>query len=174
MAEAQLADEPTARNSKRFPVKAKGEVRFRSVLSISSSGIRAMSSFIPCFPARIKLFSKCSNTAESCEPKKQEMMAGGASLAPRRWALVADEMLAFSKALCVWTAFSTLTTNVTNRRFSSAVLPGAISKVPVSVPNDQLLCLPEPLTPLNGFSCKRTRKPCLRAIFLISAMTSRL
>ena len=25
MAEAQLADEPTARNSKRFPVKAKGE-----------------------------------------------------------------------------------------------------------------------------------------------------
>ncbi len=32
---AQLASEPTARNSKRLPVKAKGEVRLRSVLSIN-------------------------------------------------------------------------------------------------------------------------------------------
>ena len=39
MALAQLASEPGARNSKRFPVNAKGEVRLRSVLSISSSGI---------------------------------------------------------------------------------------------------------------------------------------
>lgn len=36
---AQLASEPGARNSKRFPVNAKGEVRLRSVLSIRSSGI---------------------------------------------------------------------------------------------------------------------------------------
>ena len=31
---------------KRLPVKAKGEVRLRSVLSINNSGIRAISSFI--------------------------------------------------------------------------------------------------------------------------------
>ena len=31
MAAAQLADEPAARNSKRLPVKANGEVRLRSV-----------------------------------------------------------------------------------------------------------------------------------------------
>ena len=65
--------------------------------------MRAMSSFMPCLPANwkssVSLFSKCSNTCESCEPKKLEMMAGGASLAPKRCALVALEMLAFSKAL---------------------------------------------------------------------------
>ena len=32
---AELASEPTARNSKRLPVKANGEVRLRSVLSSS-------------------------------------------------------------------------------------------------------------------------------------------
>ena len=105
IADAQLACEPTARNSKRLPVKAKGEVRFRSVLSISSSGMRAMSSFMPCLPANwkssVSLFSKCSNTCDSCEPRKLEMIAGGASLAPKRCALVALEMLAFSRALCV-------------------------------------------------------------------------
>ena len=36
---AQLAEDPTARNSNLLPVKAKGEVRLRSVLSISSSGM---------------------------------------------------------------------------------------------------------------------------------------
>ena len=103
MAEAQLASEPTARNSKRLPVKAKGEVRLRSVLSISSSGIRAMSSFMPCLPASIRssgsLFSRCSRTFDNCVPRKLEMIAGGASLAPKRWALVALEMLAFSNPL---------------------------------------------------------------------------
>ena len=36
---AQLAAEPTARNSNLFPVNAKGEVRFLSVLSSISSGM---------------------------------------------------------------------------------------------------------------------------------------
>ena len=39
------------------------------------------------------------------------------------------------------------------------VLPGAWSRIPVSVPGDGLLCLPLPLTPLKGFSCSSTRKP---------------
>lgn len=33
-----------------------------------------------------------------------------------------------------------------------ASLPGARSIVPVSVPSDQLLCLPDPFSPANGFS----------------------
>ena len=103
IAEAQLASEPTARNSKRFPVKAKGEVRLRSVLSISNSGIRAISSFIPCLPASMRssgsLFSRWSKTCDNWVPRKLEIIAGGASLAPRRWALVALEILAFSNPL---------------------------------------------------------------------------
>ena len=39
MAAAGLAGEPTARNSKRLPVKAKGLVRLRSVVSMRRSGI---------------------------------------------------------------------------------------------------------------------------------------
>ena len=38
-AEAQFADEPTARNSNLLPVKANGEVRLRSVLSSKTSGM---------------------------------------------------------------------------------------------------------------------------------------
>ena len=137
-----------------------------------------MSSFMPCLPANwkssVSLFSKCSNTCESCEPRKLEMIAGGASLAPKRCALVALEMLAFNKALCVYTAFNTFTMKVTKRRLSSGVLPGPIKRIPVSVPSDQLLCLPDPFTPLNGFSCSNTRKPCLREILRIKAMINRL
>ena len=104
IAEAQFASEPTARNSKRFPVKAKGEVRLRSVLSINNSGICGISSFIPCLPLRLiklsfVLFSIWSNTCDNCFPRKEDMIAGGASLAPKRWALVALEIEAFSNPL---------------------------------------------------------------------------
>jgi hypothetical protein len=34
---------------------------------------------------------------------------------------------------------------------------GSSRLTPVSVDIDQLLCLPEPLTPANGFSCRRPR-----------------
>ena len=33
---------------------------------------------------------------------------------------------------------------------------------------DQLLCLPEPLTPAKGFSCSRQTRPCRRATFCMS------
>ena len=43
---------------------------------------------------------------------------------------------------------------------------------PVLVDKDQLLCLPEPFTPANGFSCSRQDKPCLRAtVFIISIVS---
>ena len=42
---------------------------------------------------------------------------------------------------------------------SAGVSPGSSRLVPVSVPIDQLLCLPEPLTPAKGFSCRRQTRP---------------
>ena len=85
----KLASEPTARNSKRLPVKANGDVRLRSVLSIINSGISGISNFMPCLPATVKrsflsAFSMCSRRSVNCLPRNEEMIAGGASLAPRR------------------------------------------------------------------------------------------
>ena len=64
---------------------------------------------------------------------------------------------AFSRPLCLYTAEMALTRNVMNCKFSEAVLPGPSRFTPVSVPSDQLLCLPEPLIPLKGFSWSSTR-----------------
>ena len=49
---------------------------------------------------------------------------------------------------------------------SAGVSPGSSRLAPASVPIDQLLCLPEPLTPANGFSCSRQTRPYLRATLL--------
>ena len=175
---AQLADEPTARNSKRLPVKAKGDVLLRSVLSRMMSGICGMSICTPSLPlmksASLSAFSMCSITSETVRPRKLEIMAGGASLAPRRWPLPASMIDAFRRPLWRYTPISVSTTNTTKRRLSSGVLPGPCSRMPVSVDSDQLLCLPEPFTPLNGFSCNNTSKPCLRATFFMSDMSSML
>src|SRR4051812_47984743 len=46
---------------------------------------------------------------------------------------------------------------------SAGVSPGSIRLWPVFVPIDQLLCLPDPFTPANGFSCRRQTRPYLRA-----------
>ena len=40
--------------------------------------------------------------------------------------------------------------------------------------NDQLLCLPEPLTPLNGFSCQITFNLCLLATDCITSISKEL
>ena len=89
MEAAQLEDEPAARNSKRFPVNAKGEVRLRSVVSSRISGMRPIPNFRVVFSSGV-IFSFptwrtiSSRVDDSCEPRKQERMAGGASLAPKR------------------------------------------------------------------------------------------
>ena len=51
IAPAQFASEPTARNSKRLPVKANGEVLLRSVLSTNISGISTRPTLLPFLPA---------------------------------------------------------------------------------------------------------------------------
>ena len=92
MGPAMDCSDPGARNSKRLPVKAKGLVRLRSPGSVGSTGRvstpiwivpRSFEDVAP--PAAI-----CANTSVSWSPRKIEMMAGGASLAPRRWSLVAE------------------------------------------------------------------------------------
>ena len=164
IASAQLSDEPTARNSKRLPVKANGEVRLRSVLSSKSDGICVKPPMRKTFfeSKRISsLSSDCSilsSTSEICVPRKVEMMVGGASPAPKRCSFDALITEAFNKPLWRCTAAMMFTRKVINCKFSKAVRPGLRRFTPVSVPSDQLLCLPEPLMPLNGFSCKRTRK----------------
>ena len=46
--------------------------------------------------------------------------------------------------------------------------------VPLSVPSDQLLCLPEPFMPLKGFSWSSTLKPWARATLRMSDIMSML
>ena len=94
---AQLMDEPGARNSNLLPVKAKGEVRLRSVLSRSISGILPTTfSFSSVFSSGDSLPEDTCSSSErtwvSCVPINMDITAGGASLAPRRWSLDAEAM----------------------------------------------------------------------------------
>ena len=78
--------EPRLRNSNLLPVKAKGEVRLRSVVSRLKRGVTFT-------PMSRRVFS-CAETvwrpsmavsiSVRSSPRNIEMMAGGASLAPRR------------------------------------------------------------------------------------------
>ena len=87
------------------------------------------------------------------------MIAGGASLAPRRKSCPALAIEARSSAWWRLTAWITAAQKNRNWRFSAGVSPGSSRFSPVSVPIDQLLCLPEPLTPAKGFSCSRHTSP---------------
>src|SRR5450432_247056 len=84
--------DPGARNSNRLPVKANGLVRLRSPGSVGKFG--NVSTPIVSVPFSLDdvapPFAIWSNTSVNWSPKKIEMIAGGASLAPRRWSLDAD------------------------------------------------------------------------------------
>src|SRR4051794_5088771 len=78
--------DPSARNSNLLPVKANGLVRLRSPESFGSGGSTGVPSprndcsvDSPGSPAAIR-----SKTFSSSEPKKIEMMAGGAPVGARR------------------------------------------------------------------------------------------
>ena len=172
---AQVAEEPTARNSNLLPVNAKGEVRFLSVLSSSISGIlpTTLSLSSVFFSGDIlppSSFSSSSNTEVSWLPMKAEMIAGGASLAPKRWSLPAEAIAARSKSEWSWTALMVLMKKVRNCKFFLGVEPGESKLTPVLVLSDQLLCLPDPLIPAKGFSCNSTRKSWRRATLSMISM----
>ena len=89
---ATVCPEPGARNSNRLPVNANGLVRLRSPGSVGSCGsVSTPMIMVPLpFDDVAAPLAICSNTSASCSPRKIEMIAGGASLAPRRWSLVAE------------------------------------------------------------------------------------
>ena len=95
-AQAMLSAEPTILNSNLLPVKANGEVLFRSVVSLVNGGRTLTPSFMTFFstPAYGVSFSIACRIPSSSSPRKIEITAGGASFAPRRWSLpaVATEM----------------------------------------------------------------------------------
>ena len=113
-----------------------------------------------------------SKTVSSCSPRYTERMAGGASLAPRRWSLLAEAMTARSRGPKVCTPRITAPQNSRKLRFSSGVLPGS-SRLPwVEFPTDQLTCLPDPLIPAKGFSWSRHMKPWALAVDLMIVIMS--
>ena len=101
------------------------------------------------------------------------MIAGGASFAPRRWSWPASAMLARIRSACTLTARMTAIRKARNWALACGSLPGSRRFSPSSVAIDQLLCLPEPLIPANGFSWMRNIRPCCgarRRIRLITIM----
>ena len=100
------------------------------------------------------------------------MIAGGASLAPRRWSWPMLATEARSSPWCKLTAWITAAQKNRKLTLSAGVSPGSSRLWPVSVPIDQLLCLPEPLTPAKGFSCSRQTRPYLRATDCITCIVS--
>ena len=138
-------------------------MRFLSVASLGRSGsVRTPVCSFPPFKLCVAfpVLRSCSSTSSNCSPKKTEIIAGGASCAPRRWSfptLAADSR---SKSACVSTAFKIQARINKNCRFSCGRFPGSRRFCPSSVVSDQLLCFPEPFTPAKGFSCSRHTSPC--------------
>ncbi len=163
---AQFAEDPTALISNLFPVNANGEVLFLSVLSSKISGIfpttfnfNSVFSSGDNFP--LVTFSSSSKTLNNWLPINTEIIAGGASLAPNLWSLLADAILALKRSAYSCTALIVFTKNVKNCKFFFGFFPGLNKFSPVSVARDQLLCFPLPFTPANGFSWNKIWKWCL-------------
>ena len=101
------------------------------------------------------------------------MMAGGASLAPRRWSLPA---LAPQAAQQVGVRVHRLHERAEEQQELRVLVrrrrPARAGSCRRRWPGDQLLCLPEPLTPAKGFSCSRQTRPCRSATFFIISITS--
>ena len=100
------------------------------------------------------------------------MIAGGASLAPRRWSCPALATEARSRPWWRSTARITAVQKNRNFMFSLGVSPGSSRFSPESVLIDQLLCLPDPLTPAKGFSCSRQTRSYLGATFCMTCIAS--
>ena len=166
--------DPSARNSNLLPVKANGEVRLRSPPCIGSGGSTGVPRprNEPGVCGSPSPDAIASNTLSSSAPRKIEMIAGGASLAPRRWSWPMLATEARSRPWCLFTAWITAAQKNRKFTFSAGVSPGSSRLWPVSVPIDQLLCLPEPLTPAKGFSCSRQTRPYLRATLCMICIVS--
>ncbi len=83
---AMLIDAPSIRNSNLLPVKANGEVRLRSEISLGRLGmvVTPISILPPWRRLDLPSVSISVRMSVSKSPRKIETMAGGASLPPRR------------------------------------------------------------------------------------------
>ena len=100
-----------------------------------------------------------SSISVSSSPKNIEIIAGGASFAPRRWSFPAEATDILKRSWYSFTPLMTAQRNMRNCAFSRGVLPGSNRFTPSEVCTDQLSCLPEPLIPSNGFSWSMHLKP---------------
>src|SRR5437868_10216937 len=91
------------------------------------------------------------------------MMAGGASLAPRRWSLWAEAIDRRRMSAYFDTARMTAEQNTRNCALSWGLSAGFSRFSPLSVAIDQLLCLPDPLIPAKGFSWSSALRPYFSA-----------
>ena len=174
LGEAMESDDPTMRNSNLLPVKAKGDVRFLSVASLSRSGRMSTPVFKvpPCLEwVASPVLHSWSITSSSCSPRKMDMMAGGASLAPSLWSFPTSEADSLRRSAWISTALMIHASTNRNWMFSWGVSPGFRRLVPSSPVSDQLSCLPEPLTPAKGFSWRRQAMPWRPATFLRVSIT---
>ena len=167
-------EEPSMRNSNLLPVKAMGEVRFRSVLSCGMGGSMSMPTCRVFFPVSWYSFPRMMDctTPSSSSPRKMERMAGGASWAPSRWSLPALATVVLRVSWYSSTPFTKAARKRRKRAFRAGVDPGLKRFSPPSVPRDQLSCLPLPFTPAKGFSWSRQWKPWRSATFFMSSMVS--
>mmetsp|Transcript_1685 Transcript_1685/g.4140 ORF Transcript_1685/g.4140 Transcript_1685/m.4140 type:complete len:229 (+) Transcript_1685:647-1333(+) len=169
--------DPTARNSNRAPPYGNGDVRFLSSAGTSNgrtSAVPRSRVFRPGSYLASEPFMKSSRYLVMSSPRYMEMMAGGASHAPRRKSFPGDEMAMRIKSPCSSTA-ATRAAMMTGKACSlpeaSKQSSGLRTWTPSRVAMDQLLCFPEPLMSLNGFSCKRAASPCLGATSSMICMT---
>ena len=117
---------PSARNSNLLPVNANGEVRLRSPPSRGSGGSTGVPRPRKPFSvvARSAPDSMAPNALSSSAPRKIEMIAGGASAAPRRWSWPEFATDARSSSWCLLTAAMTAVQKNRNCRFWPGVWPG--------------------------------------------------
>mmetsp|Transcript_31993 Transcript_31993/g.83718 ORF Transcript_31993/g.83718 Transcript_31993/m.83718 type:complete len:202 (-) Transcript_31993:908-1513(-) len=119
---------------------------------------------------------KASRKPVSWSPRYVEMIAGGASHAPRRKSLPGEAMDMRMRSPCLLTA-STMADMITAKvsgEPDAFVTSSTLSKLtPSGVPIEKLLCLPEPLTPLKGFSLRIPTRPCFCGISSMSCMRVR-
>ena len=99
-------------------------------------------------------------------PRYVDMTAGGASMAPRRKSLPGDAIARRIKSPCL--SMAETMADMTSGKISGLPVTeltcfGFIKLRPSEVPMDQLLCLPEPLMPANGFSWRSPARPCSEA-----------
>ena len=127
---ARRSTPPRTRRGTRTccPVNAKGEVRLRSVWSRATSGSLRMPRLMRsrAAAARRSRPSRCaSSTRVSWSPRNTEMIAGGASLAPRRWSLPELAMAARSRPARRCTARRVAVRKTRNCRLLCGVAPGS-------------------------------------------------